>query len=131
MLNEKLSAADELRRPAEKNLLLPADGLHSAGSMHPHWRLGSLRRNGSYRRSARTGAGRLRFSDSALEESDLDITLIFNDHQFNINSMLEVVVTPDLGRLGLPARDEFLAQTRRNADCPWRPECRAPPRMPA
>ena len=50
----------------------------------------------------------MRFSDSALEESGFDITLIFNDYKFHVNPMLEVMMTPDFGRFSLPTWTEFL-----------------------
>ena len=90
--------------------LLPSDGLHSAGRVHPNRRLGALGRNGSDRGSARTSPGRLGFADSAFEKSDFDITLIFHDYQFNISSLLEVRLPPDFRRLSLPRRTEFLHQ---------------------
>ncbi len=88
--------------------ILPANRLNSAGRVHPNRRHGALGRNGSNCRSAGTGSGRLGLADSALEKSDFDITLIFNDYQFNISSLLELRLTPDFRRFGLPAWIEFL-----------------------
>ena len=79
--------------------------------MNPHRRLGAFCRNGSYRGSARTRPGRLGLADSALEESDFDITLIFNDYQLNINSMLEVRLTPDFRRLRPASPEQIPSQT--------------------
>ena len=73
--------------------------------MDPYRRLGALCGNGSYRGGAGTCPGRLGLADSALEKSDFDITLIFNDHQLNVDPMLEVRLTPDFRRLGLPCPD--------------------------
>src|SRR6202047_4272052 len=106
---KKLTAANQLCGPPKENLsLLPADSLNSTGCVYPYWGLGASSRNGSHGGSARTGPGRLGFADSALEKSDFDITPIFNDYQFNVDSLLEVRLTPDFRRFGLPCRTEFL-----------------------
>ena len=107
ILNEKLAAANQFRRPTKKNLALPADCLHSARSMDPYRRLGALAGNGSYRRGTGTGPGRLGLADSALEKSDFDITRILDDHQLDVDPLLEAGLTPDFRSLGLPFRSEL------------------------
>ena len=116
---------------AEKDLILPPHRLNPAGSVHPHWRMGPPSRNCRHCRGARPGTGRLRFSHAAFEKSDFDVMLIFNHDKLDVDSMLEIMMAPDLGRFRLPPGSELPHKHHVVRDCPLKRECRAPLRTPA
>jgi hypothetical protein len=78
--------------------------------MNPYRRVGVFCGDGSYRGGAGPCPGRLGLADSALEKSDFDIPRILEHHQFNVDALLEVGMTPYFGGLGLPFRSELLYQ---------------------
>ena len=76
--------------------------------MNAYRRVGAFCGDGSYRGGAGTCPGRLGLADSALEKPGFDSPWILNDHQLNVDPLLETGVMPDLGGLGLPFRSELL-----------------------
>ncbi len=89
MLNEKLSAADELRRTPQKNLSLPTNDLRTASGIHSHWGFRAASRNRGHRRSAGPGSRRLRLAYAPLEKAHRYLILITIHYNLNVNPLLE------------------------------------------
>src|ERR1051325_1430120 len=101
-LQQELTAADDLRRTSEHDLILfPVDDLSAARCVHPHRRLRFSRGNRGDRGGAGASPGGLRFSGAALENPDLYIFFACNANELNIRSILE-------GRMGFNLGGENL-----------------------
>src|SRR5581483_12385881 len=69
ILNEKLTAAEQRRRPCKVDLVTPFDALRSSRSMHPQGRSQPMPVNGSHRRRTRPGTSRPCLAHAALPEA--------------------------------------------------------------
>src|SRR6266567_2258874 len=107
-LDEELSPANDLRRPAQKYLAFPTYRLHAAGSMDAHGRPCAFGEDRRDRGSARSGAGRLGLAHAALIESHFQVFHVAHAYQFDVNAVLEIVMLADLGGIALPAGREVV-----------------------
>src|ERR1700687_1521328 len=87
ILNEEFSAADESCRTLQINLILPADGLRASGRNHRHRRSDATARNRGYRRGARSRTRRLRLSDAAFKQPDLDFIRTAHHYILHIRAL--------------------------------------------
>src|SRR5215813_7725157 len=106
---KEFTLADQLRRPAQKDLTAgPAYGLRAASSVHVRRRIHAAGSDRCHRGRARARPGRLRLADAAFVEADFDVVPALDLHEFHVDAMLEVVMASDFRRLRLPCRWKFL-----------------------
>src|SRR5215831_9432544 len=108
-LAKEFSLADDLGGTAQEDpVARPPNHLRAAGSVDIDWRIRAARSDRGHRRSARTSAGGLGFTDTTLIESDFDIVLALDPHKLHVDPVLEVVMPPDLRAFRLPGRRKIL-----------------------
>ena len=107
ILNEELSAADQRCRTLEIDLVVPAYDLRPSGRDHRHRRRDSLAGDRCDRRRAGPCAGRLRLSDAAFEEPDLDFLGCTHLHVFDVRTLWKLRLRLDYCRLALPSLGEI------------------------
>ncbi len=113
---KKLSAAQQPRRTSQENFIpVGADGLGSAGRLDFHRRNGPARCHRRHCRSARTGAGRLRFANAALEKARPHIVPAVDRDELDIHAVWKVRVALDFRSLRLPVR--WQTQERKITKC--------------
>ena len=84
-------------------MILPTHGLRTAGRNHRDWRSGLPAGNCSYRRCARSRAGRLRFSRASFKHSDLDLILAANRGIHYVGALRKFRLCLDQRSLPLPS----------------------------
>src|SRR5205807_4059338 len=112
-LKQEFPATHELCRATQKDLIFPAHGLCSSGSMHADGRFCFLRENRGYGGGTRSGAGRLRFAHPSLVKAHFYVRFVSNMNEFNVNPILEVMMLADFSGIALPGWPKFFDENHK------------------